>query len=369
MCANVGRRRRAGGGLRRGSRRLGCRGGRARNDGSRRLGEATALAGVVVPTIALGTLAVLACRAAVLLNIAAPLAKVEALESIGESSLDEARSSASYASSVGLQAILLITPIRQRREAPLATLVLASGRSGDGGRTHGAGGRGAGALGSGRAGSRGGRRGRGGTRGGRGRRRITRGGRRRGRITRGGRRRRRSRGAGRSVAAGLQGLQIRGNVQVQEASSATCFRRVSVASKIALRIINLCSIIRKDIAAPALASKLSSGQREAFFLAGSQAALSGEGGGIDISGPGKGTSQLRIISEATRSLVVADGDVLGGECWVLPDREDIVSSTCFRLVAVARKSTLRVINLRTIYSVAAEADAIILEASITEAIA
>lgn len=136
-----------------------------------------------------------------------------------------------------------------------------------------------------------------------------------------------------------------------------------------MRIIYLGSVIRKNIAAPALASKLSSGQREAFFLAGSQAALSGEGGGIDISGPGKGTSQLRIVSEATRSLVVADGDVLGGECWVLPDREDIVSSTCLGLVAVARESTLRVINLRTIYSVAAEADTIILEASITEAIA
>lgn len=99
------------GGFCRGSRRLGCRGWRAWNDGGGRLGRTAALAGVVVPAIALGAFSEQTGRAAVLLNAATPLAKVEALKSAGEASLGEARSNTSGAGRIGLQAVLLIAPV------------------------------------------------------------------------------------------------------------------------------------------------------------------------------------------------------------------------------------------------------------------
>jgi hypothetical protein len=94
-----------------GSWRLACRGRRARNDGSRRLGRTAALAGVVVPTVALGALAGHAGRAAVLLNATAPLTKVEALKGAGEAGLSETSGDTGSTSGVGLQTILLIAPV------------------------------------------------------------------------------------------------------------------------------------------------------------------------------------------------------------------------------------------------------------------
>jgi hypothetical protein len=52
----------------------------------------------------------------------------------------------------------------------------------------------------------------------------------------------------------------------------------------------------------------------------------------------------------------------------LPDGEDVVSTTCLRFVAVAREAALGVIELRPINSATTEANTIVLEASITEAI-
>lgn len=147
LRADVGRRRRAVGGRRGGSRRLGCRGRRARKDGGGRLGRTATLAGVVVPAIALGAFSKQTGRAAVLLNTTAPLAKVEALEGAGEASLSEARGDTGSAGSVGLQTVLLIAPVGQRRETPVTALILARGWSGDGGRAQRTGGRGAGPLG------------------------------------------------------------------------------------------------------------------------------------------------------------------------------------------------------------------------------
>jgi hypothetical protein len=78
---------------------------------------------------------------------------------------------------------------------------------------------------------------------------------------------------------------------------------------------------------------------------------------------------LRVVSIATSGLVITDGDLLSRECWVLPNGENIVSSTRLRLVAVAREAALRVINLRSVNGAAAETNAVVLETSITETIA
>lgn len=78
---------------------------------------------------------------------------------------------------------------------------------------------------------------------------------------------------------------------------------------------------------------------------------------------------LRVVRIAASSLVVTDSDLFGRECRVLPDGEDIVSTTCLRFVAVARKAALRFIELRSVNSATTEANTIVLEASITEAIA
>lgn len=78
---------------------------------------------------------------------------------------------------------------------------------------------------------------------------------------------------------------------------------------------------------------------------------------------------MRVVRIAASSLVIADSDLLSRECWILPDGEEVVSSTCLRLVAVAREAALRVIDLRSVNRATAEANTIILEASITKAIA
>lgn len=78
---------------------------------------------------------------------------------------------------------------------------------------------------------------------------------------------------------------------------------------------------------------------------------------------------MRVVRIAASSLVVTDGDLLSRECRVLPDGEDVVSTTCLRLVTVAGKAALRVIELRSVDSATTEANTIVLEASITEAIA
>lgn len=53
----------------------------------------------------------------------------------------------------------------------------------------------------------------------------------------------------------------------------------------------------------------------------------------------------------------------------MPDGEEVVSSTCLRFVAVAREAALRLIYLGPVNSATTEANTIVLEASITEAIA
>lgn len=53
----------------------------------------------------------------------------------------------------------------------------------------------------------------------------------------------------------------------------------------------------------------------------------------------------------------------------MPDGEDVVSTTRLRFVTVAGEAALRVIDLRPVNSAATEANTIVLEASVTEAIA
>lgn len=141
LRADVGGRRRALTGLRRGGREHGCRAGRAGNDGGGRLERADSLAGVAAPELALGALAVLARGAAVLVNVATPQGEVEALENIREASMGETGSDTRGASGVGLGAVLFVRPVRQRRAAPVTALVLARSRNRDGGCAHGTSGR------------------------------------------------------------------------------------------------------------------------------------------------------------------------------------------------------------------------------------
>lgn len=78
---------------------------------------------------------------------------------------------------------------------------------------------------------------------------------------------------------------------------------------------------------------------------------------------------MRVVRIAASSLVIADGDLLSRECWILPDGEEVVSSTCLGFVAGAREAALRLIYLGPVNSATTEANTIVLEASITEAIA
>ena len=63
------------------------------------------------------------------------------MENIRELDVSEARRDTGETSSVGLQAALFVVPVRQRREAPAAALVLARSRNRNGGRAHRTGGR------------------------------------------------------------------------------------------------------------------------------------------------------------------------------------------------------------------------------------
>lgn len=78
---------------------------------------------------------------------------------------------------------------------------------------------------------------------------------------------------------------------------------------------------------------------------------------------------MRVVRIAASSLVITDGDLRSRECRVLPDGEDVVSTTCLRFVAVAREAALRLTDLRPVNSATTEANTIVLEASIAEAIA
>lgn len=136
LLADVGGLRSASGGDGRlGAAGLGSAGGRARIDAG---GDGRRLGGNGSVLVEAGLLVALALKAAgvgvaELLDAAAPLGEVEAVQDTGPASLLEARGDVASTGLVGAQAVLLVVPVRDGRSTPVTALVLALRGLGDGG--------------------------------------------------------------------------------------------------------------------------------------------------------------------------------------------------------------------------------------------
>jgi hypothetical protein len=77
-----------------------------------------------------------------------------------------------------------------------------------------------------------------------------------------------------------------------------------------------------------------------------------------------------VVVVAAKGCIVRDVVLVQvGVGGILKDGDLVVSATGLRLVAGAAKGALRVIQLRALDGVTAKADAVVLEAGITEAVA
>jgi hypothetical protein len=78
----------------------------------------------------------------------------------------------------------------------------------------------------------------------------------------------------------------------------------------------------------------------------------------------------RVVVVAAKGCIVGDVVLVQvGVGGILEDGDLVVSAAGLRLVAGAAKGALRVIQLRALNGVTAKADAVVLEAGITEAVA
>jgi hypothetical protein len=135
--------------------------------------------------------------------------------------------------------------------------------------------------------------------------------------------------------------------------------------------IHLGSIVGEDDTAPTLLAKLGSGKREAFLFTSSKTLLGGEGGSIEVDGIRKCAALGRVIGVTAKRLVVINSGVVGplGKCRVLPNRKAVIAAARLGLVAIAGERALGLVELRAVDGGTTEADAVVFQSGITEAIA
>lgn len=173
------------------------------------------------------------------------------------------------------------------------------------------------------------------------------------------------------MAAGLEGLELFGEENVDAGAATTGLGLVAFACHAALRGIDGARLVAHDGAAPALLTVLDTSIGEAALATGLGAEARGHDGLVElVLGPGERLADLGMVGPAARVNIVFDGHgVSGGEGAVLEHGKLPVTAAGLVLVAVAGKVTISGGKLGAVDGVAAVADAVVLEAGIAVSVA